>query len=73
MFKRVSHFEWRQREDVRLRVARLRASMRAYPDRDAPVSLSRALWRRPTRTTRHFLAISGLFRRWLVPGLRRRD
>jgi hypothetical protein len=25
MFRRVSHFEWKQREDVRLKVARLRA------------------------------------------------
>ena len=49
MFRRVSHFDWKQHEDVRLRVARLRA-IGADGDRGNRVSLSRALWRRPART-----------------------
>jgi hypothetical protein len=73
MFKRVSNFDWRPPEVVRLRVARLRTPMRADPEYGAPVSLPRALWRRTTRTTRRLRAISGLFRRLIVPGSRKRD
>jgi hypothetical protein len=62
MFRRVSHFDWKQREDVRLRVARLRA-MSADGDRGSRVSLSRALWRRPTRTFSRVPGIRGLLRR----------
>ncbi len=59
MFRRVSHFDWKQREEVRLRVARLRA----MGDRGNRVSLSRALWRRPARAFRRIPGIRGLLRR----------
>jgi hypothetical protein len=62
MFRRVSHFDWKQREDVRLRVARLRA-ISIDVDRGTRVSLSRALWRRPTRTLSRVPGIRGLLRR----------
>ena len=72
MFKRVSSLDWRQPEIVRLRVVRFRTVANADLERGAPVSLSRALWRRPMRTTRRLLALRGLFRRLLVPGSRTR-
>ena len=73
MFKRVSNLDWKQREDVRLRVARLRVTARKKEhDRAGPVSLSRALWRRPIGTSRRFPAISDWLRRlWLIGRQRR--
>lgn len=71
MFKRVSNFDWKEHEDVRLRVARLRATVKADPDRAGPVSLSRVLWRRPRPNARHFPAITRWLRR-LLAGDRRR-
>lgn len=67
MFRRVSHFDWKQREDVRLRVARLRA-MGTDNDCGNRVSLSRALWRRPSRTFRRVPGIRGLLRRAFLLG-----
>lgn len=69
MFRRVSHFDWKQREDVRLKVARLRA-MRAECDRGNRVSLSRALWRRPRRTFSRIPRIIDLLRRAFAIGRR---
>jgi hypothetical protein len=71
MFRRVSHFDWEQREDVRLRVARLRA-ISIDADRGTRVSLSRSLWRRPTRTFSRVPGIRGLLRRIFLIGRRER-
>jgi hypothetical protein len=71
MFRRVSHFEWKQHEDVRLRVARLRA-IGTGGDRGNRVSLSRALWRRPARTFGRVSGIRGLLRRIFHVGRRER-
>jgi hypothetical protein len=72
MFRRVSHYDWKQREDVRLRVARLRA-MSIDDGREDRVSLSRALWRRPSRTFRRVSGIRGLLRRVFPTRRRERD
>ena len=71
MFRRVSHFDWKQHEDVRLRVARLRA-ISTDCDRGNRVSLSRALWRRPSRAFSRVPGIIGLLRRVFLIGRRER-
>jgi len=72
MFKRVSKFDWQQGEDVRLRVARLRATVKSGHERAGPVSRSRALSRRPAGTSRYFPSISAWLKRLLTAGRRRR-
>jgi hypothetical protein len=67
MFRRVPKSDWKQRGDVRLRVARLQLPMDTDQDRRGPVSLSRALWRRPSRTMRRFPAVSRWLRRLRIP------
>jgi hypothetical protein len=73
MYKRVSNLDWKQREDVRLRVARLRITSKTDHDRAGSVSLSRALSPRPTGAARRFPAISGWLRRLLIAGRRKRN
>lgn len=72
MFKRVSNLEWQQREEVRLRVARLRVTARARRDRPGRVSLARSLQPASAVASRRFEAIPGWLRRLLSPGQRRR-
>ena len=62
MFKRISKSEWRQREEVRLRVERLRASVnRGHPS--SMVQVRVPIRRRPTGARRRFKITRGLLGR----------
>jgi hypothetical protein len=51
MFKQVSKFDWREREDVRLRVARLRVPLRVNHDHlSSAVHVRVPIRRRPIGT-----------------------
>ena len=74
MFKQVSIFDWREREDVRLRVARLRVPM--HEDRDHPGSVVQVrvpIRRRPRGARGQPKASPGLLDRLLNLVRRRRS
>jgi hypothetical protein len=69
MFRQVSHLDWKQHGDVRLRVVRIPAIATAQREHDGRVSVDQAL--RPG-AQRRFAAVPGWLRRILSPRQRRR-
>jgi hypothetical protein len=61
MFKRMPKSEWKQREDIRLRVARLRVEMKTLHGHSGSAPKVRSLFRRRP--------VGSRFRRKAAPGL----
>jgi hypothetical protein len=69
MFKQVSHLDWKQHGDVRLRVVRIPATATVRREHDGRVSVDQSP--RPG-AQRRFAAVPGWLRRMLGPRQRRR-
>jgi len=73
MFKRMPKSEWKQREDIRLRVARLRAETETFHDHSGSAPKVRRLFRRrPAGPSFRLKSAPGLLSRLVSLGRSRR-